>query len=121
MKVAARLKVAIGIEPGKAKDESTWGKVLEYFEPAVQLGLTATPKRKVNADTYSYFGEPVYTYALRDGIEDSLALLGTSTGALGCHLIFDTWKQGMPAMLTGTLSAIVLWSSKDFILSSLGL
>ncbi|WP_353298293.1 type I restriction-modification enzyme R subunit C-terminal domain-containing protein, partial [Sulfitobacter pacificus] len=41
-----------------------------YFEPAVQLGLTATPKRKVNADTYSYFGEPVYTYALRDGIDD---------------------------------------------------
>ena len=55
---------------GGAKDESTWRKILEYFEPAVQLGLTATPKRKVNADTYSYFGEPVYTYALRDGIED---------------------------------------------------
>jgi len=55
---------------GGAKDESTWRKILEYFEPAVQLGLTATPKRKVNADTYSYFGEPVYTYALRDGIDD---------------------------------------------------
>jgi len=55
---------------GGAKDESTWRKILEYFKPAVQLGLTATPKRKVNADTYSYFGEPVYTYALRDGIDD---------------------------------------------------
>lgn len=55
---------------GGAKDESTWRKILEYFEPAVQLGLTATPKRKVNSDTYSYFGEPVYTYALRAGIED---------------------------------------------------
>ncbi|MEP4194612.1 MAG: DEAD/DEAH box helicase family protein [Aliishimia sp.] len=55
---------------GGAKDESTWRKILEYFEPAVQLGLTATPKRKGNADTYKYFGEPVYTYALRDGIED---------------------------------------------------
>ena len=55
---------------GGAKDESTWRQILEYFEPAVQLGLTATPKRKVNADTYSYFGEPVYTYALRAGIED---------------------------------------------------
>jgi len=55
---------------GGAKDESTWRGILEYFEPAVQLGLTATPKRKVNADTYSYFGEPVYTYALRDGIDD---------------------------------------------------
>ncbi|KQT04095.1 restriction endonuclease subunit R [Rhizobium sp. Leaf386] len=55
---------------GGAKDESEWRVVLEYFEPAVQLGLTATPKRKHNADTYAYFGEPVYTYALKDGIED---------------------------------------------------
>lgn len=55
---------------GGAKDESEWRRLLEYFEPATQLGLTATPKRKHNADTYAYFGEPVYTYALRDGIED---------------------------------------------------
>ena len=55
---------------GGAKDESQWRGLLEYFEPAVQLGLTATPKRRHNADTYAYFGEPVYTYALRDGIED---------------------------------------------------
>ncbi|PJK29141.1 EcoAI/FtnUII family type I restriction enzme subunit R [Minwuia thermotolerans] len=55
---------------GGAKDESEWRRLLEYFEPAVQLGLTATPRRKHNADTYAYFGEPVYTYALRDGIED---------------------------------------------------
>jgi len=55
---------------GGAKDESEWRGLLEYFEPACQLGLTATPKRKHNADTYAYFGEPVYVYALRDGIED---------------------------------------------------
>ncbi|MBB6470117.1 type I restriction enzyme R subunit [Aminobacter lissarensis] len=55
---------------GGANDEGEWRALLEYFEPAVQLGLTATPKRKHNADTYAYFGEPVYTYALRDGIED---------------------------------------------------
>lgn len=55
---------------GGAKDESEWRGLLEYFEPATQLGLTATPKRKHNADTYAYFGEPVYTYALRAGIED---------------------------------------------------
>jgi type I restriction enzyme R subunit len=41
-----------------------------YFKPAVQLGLTATPKRDVNADTYRYFGEPVYTYSLKEGIND---------------------------------------------------
>ena len=55
---------------GGAKDESQWRGILEHFAPAVQLGLTATPKRIHNADTYAYFGEPVYTYALRDGIED---------------------------------------------------
>jgi type I restriction enzyme R subunit len=55
---------------GGAKDESEWRKLLEYFEPAVQLGMTATPKRKNNADTYAYFGGPVYTYSLREGIED---------------------------------------------------
>ncbi|WP_363615179.1 EcoAI/FtnUII family type I restriction enzme subunit R [Mesorhizobium sp.] len=55
---------------GGAKDESEWRGILEYFSPAVQLGLTATPKRKVNADTYAYFGDPVYTYSLREGIED---------------------------------------------------
>ena len=55
---------------GGAKDESEWRRLLEYFEPAAQLGLTATPRRTHNADTYAYFGEPVYTYALRDGIED---------------------------------------------------
>lgn len=55
---------------GGAKDESEWRRLMEYFEPACQLGLTATPKRKHNADTYAYFGEPVYSYALREGIED---------------------------------------------------
>lgn len=55
---------------GGARDESTWRAILEYFEPAVQLGLTATPKRDANADTYAYFGEPVYTYALKEGIGD---------------------------------------------------
>jgi type I restriction enzyme R subunit len=55
---------------GGAKDESTWRGILEYFAPAVQLGLTATPKRDVNADTYAYFGEQVYTYALKEGIGD---------------------------------------------------
>ena len=55
---------------GGAKDESTWRAILEYFSPAVQIGLTATPLRKHNADTYAYFGEPAYSYALKDGIND---------------------------------------------------
>jgi type I restriction enzyme R subunit len=55
---------------GGANDESNWRGILDYFTPAVQLGLTATPKRRDNVDTYAYFGEPVYIYSLKDGIND---------------------------------------------------
>ena len=55
---------------GGANDESNWRDILEYFAPAVQLGLTATPKRRDNVDTYAYFGEPVYVYSLKEGIND---------------------------------------------------
>ncbi len=55
---------------GGANDESNWRGILDYFAPAVQLGLTATPKRKDNIDTYAYFGDPVYIYSLKDGIND---------------------------------------------------
>ena len=55
---------------GGANDESNWRDILDYFAPAVQLGLTATPKRKDNVDTYAYFGEPVYVYSLKEGIND---------------------------------------------------
>jgi type I restriction enzyme, R subunit len=55
---------------GGANDEGNWRAIMEYFSPAVQLGLTATPKRKNNADTYKYFGEPVYVYSLKEGIND---------------------------------------------------
>ncbi|MBW6499630.1 MAG: DEAD/DEAH box helicase family protein [Bacteroidales bacterium] len=55
---------------GGANDESNWRGIMEYFSPAVQLGLTATPKRKDNVDTYRYFGEPVYIYSLKEGIND---------------------------------------------------
>jgi type I restriction enzyme R subunit len=55
---------------GGANDESNWRAILEYFAPAVQLGLTATPKRQDNVDTYAYFGDPVYIYSLKEGIND---------------------------------------------------
>ena len=55
---------------GGANNEGNWRGILEYFSPAVQLGLTATPKRKDNVDTYKYFGEPVYIYSLKEGIND---------------------------------------------------
>ncbi len=55
---------------GGANDEGSWRGILDYFSPAVQLGLTATPRRKDNVDTYAYFGEPVYVYSLKEGIND---------------------------------------------------
>ena len=55
---------------GGANDEGNWRGILEYFSPAVQIGLTATPKRDENIDTYRYFGEPVYIYSLKEGIND---------------------------------------------------
>ena len=55
---------------GSANDESSWRAILEHFKSAVHLGLTATPKRDDNGDTYKYFGEPLYEYSLKDGIND---------------------------------------------------
>jgi type I restriction enzyme, R subunit len=55
---------------GGATEDGNWRAILEYFAPAVQLGLTATPKRRDNVDTYAYFGEPRYIYSLKEGIGD---------------------------------------------------
>ena len=55
---------------GSASDNSEWREVLEYFDSAIQIGLTATPKETNDVSTTSYFGEPVFTYSLKQGIED---------------------------------------------------
>ncbi|MEF1299756.1 DEAD/DEAH box helicase family protein, partial [Vibrio parahaemolyticus] len=55
---------------GSARDDSNWRDILEYFEPAYQVGMTATPLREDNRDTYKYFENPLYTYSLAQGIED---------------------------------------------------
>ena len=55
---------------GSAKDDSKWREILEYFSSAYQIGMTATPKRDDNVNTYAYFGNPIYTYSLKNGIED---------------------------------------------------
>ena len=55
---------------GSAKDDSLWRSVLDYFESAVQLGMTATPNNEETRNTYLYFGNPVYIYTLKQGIED---------------------------------------------------
>ena len=55
---------------GSAREDSNWREILEYFKAAVQIGMTATPLRDDNRDTYKYFGNPIYTYSLKQGIED---------------------------------------------------
>lgn len=70
---------------GSARDESNWREILEYFEPAYQLGMTATPLRQDNKDTYRYFGNPIYTYSLRQGIEDGFL------APYRVHRVITTW------------------------------
>ncbi|HKO78241.1 MAG TPA: DEAD/DEAH box helicase family protein [Flavobacterium sp.] len=55
---------------GSANEEGSWRGILDHFKPAIHLGLTATPKREDNVDTYKYFGKPIYEYSLKDGITD---------------------------------------------------
>lgn len=55
---------------GAANNEGSWRAILDHFSPAIHVGLTATPKRTDNVDTYNYFGQPVYEYSLKDGIND---------------------------------------------------
>jgi type I restriction enzyme R subunit len=70
---------------GSARDESNWREILEYFEPAFQIGMTATPRRQDNADTYNYFGNPIYTYSLRQGIDDGFL------APYRVHRVVTTW------------------------------
>src|SRR3989442_7476002 len=96
---------------GSAKDENNWREILEYFKPAFQLGMTATPLRKENKITYRYFGNPVYTYSLRQGIEDGFLApyrvhrVVTSVDAEGWRPTrgeVDRYKREIPDKLYGT-------------------
>ncbi|HOQ62028.1 MAG TPA: DEAD/DEAH box helicase family protein, partial [Vicinamibacterales bacterium] len=70
---------------GSAKDDSNWREILEYFQPAFQIGMTATPRREDNADTYRYFGDPIYQYSLRQGIDDGFL------APYRVHRVITTW------------------------------
>jgi type I restriction enzyme R subunit len=70
---------------GSAKDDSNWREILEYFQPAFQIGMTATPRRQDNANTYRYFGDPIYQYSLRQGIDDGFL------APYRVHRVITTW------------------------------
>ena len=74
---------------GGANDESNWRDIMNYFSPAVQLGLTATPKRDVNVNTYRYFGNPVYKYSLKEGINDGFL---TPFKVMEIHTTIDKYQ-----------------------------
>lgn len=97
---------------GGANDESTWRGILEYFSPAVQLGLTATPKRRDNADTYAYFGEPVYVYSLKEGINDGFL---TPFRVKQYATTLDEYRfTSDDNLIEGEIEAGKLYEEKDF-------
>ncbi|TGM41711.1 DEAD/DEAH box helicase [Leptospira biflexa] len=97
---------------GGANDESSWREILEYFHPAVQLGLTATPKRKNNVDTYRYFGDPVYIYSLKEGINDGFL---TPFKVKRIKTTIDDYRYTSDdTILEGDIEEGKLYEEKDF-------
>jgi len=97
---------------GGASDESNWRAILEYFSPAVQLGLTATPKRRDNVDTYAYFGEPRYIYSLKEGIGDGFL---TPFRVRKYQTTIDEYAfVGDDTVLAGEVEAGRLYTESDF-------
>ncbi len=97
---------------GGANDESNWRGIMEYFSPAVQLGLTATPKRKDNVDTYQYFGEPVYIYSLKEGINDGFLTPFKVNGSRPRWMI--TFIPLMTQIIEGEVEEGKIYTEPDF-------
>jgi type I restriction enzyme R subunit len=76
---------------GSAADDAAWRKVLDYFSAATQIGLTATPKETESVSNIEYFGEPIYTYSLRQGISDGF-LAPYKVVRIGIDKDLDGWR-----------------------------
>lgn len=76
---------------GSARDESRWRKVLDYFSGAIHLGMTATPKETKEVSNITYFGDPIYTYSLREGIEDGF-LAPYKVLRVGIDIDLEGWR-----------------------------
>ena len=97
---------------GGAKDESNWRGILEYFEPAVQLGLTATPRVDQNVNTYTYFTYHAYEYSLRQGIEDGFL---TPFRHINIKSNIDDYiYQPDDEVLSGEVNVFKTYTEKDF-------
>ena len=96
---------------GGANDESQWRELMNYFSYAYQLGMTATPKREENANTYKYFGDPVYSYSLKQGIEDGYLTpfrVWVSTSNI------DTYIYNPDDDVEGEIDKNKIYTEKDF-------
>ena len=97
----------------------TWKEILEYFDPAVHLGMTATPKKSDNIDTYAYFGEPVYSYSMGQGIEDGFLApfqihrIFTNVDKDGLHLR-EAIHQGAQVYIPEEMEAKEVYTLEDF-------
>lgn len=96
---------------GGANDESEWRELMEWFAPAVQLGMTATPRHHVNANTYRYFGEPVYQYSLKQGIEDGYL---TPFRVKIAESNIDTYKYNPNDDVEGNIDKDKTYTESDF-------
>lgn len=96
---------------GGANDESEWRRLMDYFSSAYQLGMTATPQRKINANTYKYFGDPVYVYSLKQGISDGyLVPFRVKIGRGNA----DTYKYSEEDDVKGDIDKTRVYVEKDF-------
>ena len=96
---------------GGANDESQWRQLMDWFAPAVQMGMTATPRRMVNANTYKYFGDPVYTYSLKQGIEDGFL---TPYRVKISSSNIDTYQYNASDDVEGDIDAEKTYTEQDF-------
>lgn len=99
---------------GSAKDDSQWKEILKYFSSATQIGMTATPKAVDGANNLDYFGEPIYTYSLKQGIDDGfLAPYRVTNAFLSVDLTGYTPEDGEED-LNGKIIEQDYFSRKDF-------
>lgn len=101
---------------GSAKDDSAWREILEYFNNATQIGLTATPKETKEVSNTEYFGEPIYTYSLKQGIDDGfLAPYRVIRVELGMNMGVDQWRPEKGKKdVSGNLVDDRIYNRKDF-------
>lgn len=121
------LKIIIGLLSAFflfASSIKIFGWQKKIFEPQLAMFIKYGLNRQIMAMTgiIELFGATtIWFQGFWIATLGALALLGTSLGAIACHLIFDTWKEGVPAMITGTLSAILVWITRAPLLEFIGM